>query len=138
MVPTMYVHTMPQQCKTGNEKYHHEHFDRTYDNFLRKEYVPIHHHNNFYSSQNEDFQRQSHVPLLGQNELCSSISSNKNEANAKLNLINCDLESGKSIILEIEKGTANCCEVNLDRNINSKPKHPTEIDKFYTEKTFVS
>lgn len=132
----MYVHAVPPQCKTNNEKYgHQDHFERTYDNLLRKEYVvPTHHQNIFYSNQNEDFQRQIHVPLLVQNEMLPRNSGKVHEKNERPNLISCDTDSVKSIVLEIEKSTDNC----LDKNINTNLKYSGDADKFCTEKTYLS
>uniref|UniRef100_V5GPZ6 BMP and activin membrane-bound inhibitor n=1 Tax=Anoplophora glabripennis TaxID=217634 RepID=V5GPZ6_ANOGL len=134
--PAMYAHPVPPQCKATNEKYgHQDHFERTYDNLLKKEYVvPTQHQNIFYSNQNEDFQRQIHVPLLVQNELLPSNSGKVYEKNERPNLIGCDTDSTKSIILEIEKNTDNC----LDKNINSNVKYPGDIDKFCLEKAYLS
>lgn len=132
----MYVHAMPSQCKTNNEKYgHQDHFERTYDNLLRKEYVvPTHHQNIFYSNQTEDFQRQIHVPLLVQNELLPGNSGNVHEQNERPNFIGCDADSAQSIILEIEKNMDNCS----DKNINSNLKYSEGVNKFCTERTYLS
>ncbi|KAJ8984980.1 hypothetical protein NQ317_016891 [Molorchus minor] len=137
--PATYKHTVPPRHKGTSEKYNHGHVDNTYENLLRKEYIPTHHKNTFFSNVNEDFQLQNEIPLLVKNELISGTSGNMNEANAKLNSFKCDLESGKSIILEIEKGTEQCPESNMmDNNANSTSNYlPHIIDKYSTEKPFI-
>lgn len=131
----MYVHPVPPQCKSTNEKYgHHDHIERTYDNLLKKEYAVPTHQNIFYSNQNEDFQHQIHVPLLVQNESPPGNSGKVYEKNERTNLMGCDTDSAKSIILEIEKSTDNCSNKNINCNVN----YPGNIDKFCTEKTYLS
>lgn len=131
----MYAHPVPPQVKSTNEKYgHHDHFERTYDSLLKKEcVVPTQHQNIFYSNQNEEFQRQIHVPLLAQNDLPPGNSRKVCEKNERSNLMSCDTDSAKSIILEIEKNTD-----SSDKNINSNIKFPGNIDKFCTEKAYLS
>ncbi|KAK9879970.1 hypothetical protein WA026_008481 [Henosepilachna vigintioctopunctata] len=77
-----------------------------------------------------DYQKNSQVPLLLQNEIRNSQSDCKNETYAKLNQLHSDSypgylrSGGKSIILDIEKeGSANCPRNNVDnKNINDDVK----------------
>ncbi|CAH1977082.1 unnamed protein product [Acanthoscelides obtectus] len=126
--PTMYVHHLPQQCKTLKD--YPDRYDKAaYDNLLRKDYIPTHH--NFLIDESASRAHQqpllahpsavgpppcAYVPILAPSPCVSNAHSNasdKNETNAKLNLMQCESDSKKSIIFEIEKAPTNCSEVNL-------------------------
>ncbi|KAG5893426.1 hypothetical protein JTB14_017866 [Gonioctena quinquepunctata] len=131
--PAMYVQPMPQHSKAVKEKFNQENFDSTYDNLLRKEYIHTP-HNTYYSNQSEDYQKQIQLPLLTQHELTPRVSVEKNATNAKFNLINYDIDSGKSIILQIEKEQPRCSDVNVNPNI----VHSGDASKCCSQKTFIS
>ncbi|XP_074036374.1 uncharacterized protein [Leptinotarsa decemlineata] len=132
--PTMYVQPMNHHSKNVKEKCNHMGSGTTYDNLLGKEYIPTH-HNTYYSQQSEDYRRQVELPLLLRKEQSPSVSFEKNTTNAKINLINNDVCSGKSIILEIEKDQPKCSEVNI---INTNNPNLGNASKFCTQKTFIS
>lgn len=89
----------------------------------------------------ESHQRQFQIPLLVTNEIrdfnnvnssSSAVNESKNNANAKLNLMQCESDSSRSIILELGK---NSPDYSLAANMNFN----SEDDKFYkTEKSFIS
>nr|CAH7712153.1 unnamed protein product [Callosobruchus chinensis] len=134
--PAMHIHHLPQQCKTLKD-YVPDRFDKAaYDNLLRKDYIPAHH--NLFNEESASHALQqpllahpsvavgpppsAYVPILAP-PLASVIpahSADKNETNAKLNLIHCDSDSEKSIIFGIEKTPTNCCEANLVTFISEK------------------
>lgn len=124
---------MPQDCKHIKEKRH-----QTYDNFLRKEYVSKHHQNVFYPDAGDEYSQQIQMPLLVQGEVLpgsSTSGEDKNETYAKLNMMNSEVESSKSIILEIEKNPPKCAEVNI---VSASDKYSSDSEKLGTEKTMLS
>ncbi|XP_050510550.1 uncharacterized protein LOC126887198 [Diabrotica virgifera virgifera] len=94
--PAYYV--QPIQQKNAKDKCNQENFHLTYDNLLRKDYIAPPHHN-FFCAHAEEYKGQFREPLI-QSE-CST-SEDKNINHTRYNLVNYE-DSGKSIILEIEK-----------------------------------
>lgn len=125
----MYIQPISSH-KNSKEKHNQDNFHRTYDNLLRKDYI-ISPHNNFYCNHSGDYQPQFHEPLI---QCESSTSGEEKKSNhARYNLINYE-ESGKSIILEIEKEKPPCSQVNDSNN----SKYADNVNKFCVEKTFLS
>ncbi|XP_057656803.1 uncharacterized protein LOC130894190 isoform X1 [Diorhabda carinulata] len=120
--PTLYIQPVSHQ-KNAKEKCNQNNFHRTYDNLLRKDYVTSP-HNNFYCTHVEEYPGQFHEPLI-QRE--STTSDEKNRNQTRYNLVNYE-DSGKSIILEIEKEKPPRSEVN----------YTAEVNKFPVQKTFLS
>ncbi|XP_019874280.2 uncharacterized protein LOC109602362 [Aethina tumida] len=106
--PALYIHHLPSQSKNSCEKYP-ECYDRTYDNLLAKPHPTDHHHNLLFLHQNEEPHRQIHAPLLLQNE----VYGDKNETNAKLNLI-----QNENVCDYLEKNTDHFPEVNIAKKMN--------------------
>ncbi|XP_044271902.1 BMP and activin membrane-bound inhibitor homolog [Tribolium madens] len=126
---TSYEHHMPSQSKHGCDK-----LERTYDNILRRSQ---HQKCLYHQYQGDDLQRIQ-VPLLIQNKIGTSHTGNKNETNAKLNLmqgehvIN-DYKDANvvSVVLDIEKITPKCSKTNLVHHVNTDKKYLD--DKFINE-----
>ncbi|KAJ3643543.1 hypothetical protein Zmor_026246 [Zophobas morio] len=98
-----YDHHVPSQSKHGCDKLEH-----SYDNILRKPHLKC-----LYHYQADDLQRIQ-VPLLIQNEISTHQSGNKNETNAKLNLM-----QDKTVVLDIEKVSPVCSKSNLINHVNN-------------------
>ncbi|XP_008197557.2 BMP and activin membrane-bound inhibitor homolog [Tribolium castaneum] len=123
---TSYEHHMPSQSKHGCDK-----LERTYDNILRRSQ----HQKCLYQYQGDDLQRIQ-VPLLIQNEIGTHHTGNKNETNAKLNLMQGDANVA-SVVLDIEKITTKCSKTNLVHHVNSDKKYIE--DKFTSDdKNFIN
>ncbi|CAH1121297.1 unnamed protein product [Ceutorhynchus assimilis] len=100
------------------------------------------HPHSFVSGQDDDLQnRQFQIPLLVTNEIrdfsnlnssANAVNESKNDTNAKFNLMHCESNSSRSIIMEIGKSTP---DYSLAANINLN----SEEEKFCTnDKTFMS
>ncbi|CAH0556163.1 unnamed protein product [Brassicogethes aeneus] len=112
--PALYIHQLPSQGGNKNscEKFP-DFFDRNYENLLGKDDSRTHHQNLLFENENEAADRQMNAPLLLQNEIYNQ-NVNKNETNAKLNLIQSD-----DVCDYLEKNTDNFPEVNIVKKINN-------------------
>nr|CAH7723942.1 unnamed protein product [Callosobruchus chinensis] len=132
-----HAHSSPSPAMQTLKDYVPDRFDKAaYDNLLRKDYIPAHH--NLFNEESASHALQqpllahpsvavgpppsAYVPILAPPlaSVSPAHSADKNETNAKLNLIHCDSDSEKSIIFGIEKTPTNCCEANLVTFISEK------------------
>lgn len=68
------------------------------------------------------------MPLLIQNEIGTHHTGNKNETNAKLNLMH-EHDGVASVVLDIEKNTPKCSKTNLVNHVNTDKKCSAKDDK---------
>jgi hypothetical protein len=130
-----YEHRMSSQNKYGCDK-----LERTYDNILKKPQQQ----KCSYHYPGDDFQRIQ-VPLLIQNGISTHHSGNKNETNAKLNLMQGDASvvsdyreaSKASVVLDIEKVAPKCSKANLVNHVNNDTKY-VHIKYAHPDKMFIS
>jgi hypothetical protein len=130
-----YEHRMSSQNKYGCDK-----LERTYDNILKKPQQQ----KCSYHYPGDDLQRIQ-VPLLIQNGISTHHSGNKNETNAKLNLMQGDASvvsdyreaSKASVVLDIEKVAPKCSKANLVNHVNNDTKY-VHIKYAHPDKMFIS
>lgn len=120
----LYVHQVPSSRKVYAEK-----IDKTYENLLRKQYLPVNNSNMVYVNNEPAPHKFQNLPLLSlQNDIPAV---NKNDTNAKLNFIQCDNNyldpNSISIQMNLEKDK----EPIAAQNINSKSA--ATDDKFCIE-----
>lgn len=121
--PAMYV--VPSEQKHAHDKWN----EHQYKQYLsKKPYYPQAHPNAFAVREDDNVHRSFEIPLLVEirdvnnlNSSCNNVSENKNDTNAKLNLMQCESNSSRSIILEIGKSTPDY-SLAANMNLNKEEK----------------